>query len=90
MDFRIDDISIHLMPSGDKEDKADREKPGQGPRPKDEDSQGPHGQACTMATATPYTPEAQRTGNCPKKAGAVEAMALLRSQLRETLAPPPL
>jgi hypothetical protein len=88
MAFRIDDISIHLMPSQDKNDKADKDKDKD--KPKDQGSHGPHGQACTMATATQYTPQIQKTGGCPQTTDEVQALAFLQAQLREALAPPPL
>jgi hypothetical protein len=85
MAFRIDDISVHLMPSPNKDEKEDR---GRG-RKKDDDSSNrdEQGQVCTMATATDYDFQKKE---CPgTKGGGVQALALLQAQLRSTLPPPP-
>lgn len=88
MAFRIDDISIHLMPPPDKDEKGDRGR--HTPRNDEGSHQDDQGQACTMATATPYMDQVQKK-ECPgtKDSGA-QALAFLRGRLRETVAPPPL
>lgn len=92
MAFRMNDISIHLMPAGDKEkgkDKdEDKEKKGNRPGPHTDpnlvnDDDGGHGQGCTSATGRGTA--RRRT----QSRDLTQALALLHAQLRETLAPPP-
>ncbi|HWM91180.1 MAG TPA: hypothetical protein VN493_10465 [Thermoanaerobaculia bacterium] len=87
MDFRFDDITIHLMPADDKEKDKDKKgekeknpRPVQPLRPAD-DGDPVHG--CTRISGS--------TEKKQTKAGdTAQTLAFLRAQLRETLSPPPL
>lgn len=93
MAFRIDDISIHLMPAGDKEKgqnkDENKEKRGERPAPQTDpnlinNDDGGHGQGCAPATG-------QGTARRRMQArDLTQALPLLQARLRETLAPPPL
>ena len=93
MAFRIDDISIHLMPAGDKEKgqgkDENKEKKGERPAPRIEpnlvdDDDGGHGQGCAPATGAQGTARRRMQSR-----DLAQALPLLQARLRETLAPPP-
>lgn len=92
MHFRSNEISIHLMPAGDKDKDKNQEKQDKGnkggPRPEPEEGRigtgddGGCGATCTLGTGI-GTAKRQTSG------GMLRGLASLRVQLRETLAPSP-
>jgi hypothetical protein len=92
MTFRFDELSIHLMPAGDKQKDKDKEKENQGNRPGPRPDPNPelinnddggHGQGCTTATG-------RGTAKRTESRDLAQGLAFLRAHLRATLAPPPL
>ena len=91
MHFQINEVSIQLMPAGDKDKDKEKDKGDKGNRP------GPHpepdrlgtgdpggcGQTCTAGTGI-------GTAKNRMSSDVTQNLAFLQAQLRETLSVPPL